>query len=305
MESSTEVTSATNDRAGYIDLHTHTTASDGTYSPEALVRAAVKLGLTALAVTDHETFAGFEAAKPYARSLGLELVRGIELNTYVNVAGTGRRKNLHLLAYFPRQPASPFMEWLGQRQAMRRDRNRRLVESLRAKGVGITLDEVENRGRSIAGRPHFAKLLVEKGFASDSDDAFRRYIGEDAPGYVELNAPTTESAIAMVRSGSGIPVVAHPVRLSLSGSNQERELVAQLKESGLGGLEVRHSDQSPELQGYYAQLAEEFDLLPTGGSDFHGAVKPKVQLGRGVEGNVRVPASYLAGLMGAMQPLPG
>jgi predicted metal-dependent phosphoesterase TrpH len=296
-----EVTSPSNDRTGCIDLHTHTTASDGTYSPEELVRAALEVGLTALAITDHETFAGFEAAVPYATETGIELVRGIELNTYVNVPGTGRRKNLHLLAYFPRQPASPFMDWLGQRQAMRRDRNQRLVESLRAKGVEITLDEVEDRGRSITGRPHFAKILVEKGWANDADDAFRRFIGDDAPGYVELNAPTTESAVEMVRSGGGIPVVAHPVRLSLSGSNQERELIGHLQQAGLGGLEVRHSDQSAELQHYYAQLAEEFGLLPTGGSDFHGAVKPKVQLGRGVEGNVRVPASYLAGLMGAMQ----
>jgi 3',5'-nucleoside bisphosphate phosphatase len=296
-----EVTSPFNDRTGCIDLHTHTTASDGTYSPEELVRAALEVGLSALAITDHETFAGFEAAVPYAANMGIELVRGIELNTYVNVPGTGRRKNLHLLAYFLRQPASSFMDWLGQRQAMRRDRNRRLVESLRAKGVEITLDEVEDRGRSITGRPHFAKILVEKGFASDTDDAFRSFIGDEAPGYVELNAPTTENAVEMVRSGGGIPVVAHPVRLSLSGSNQERELVAYLQQAGLIGLEVRHSDQSPELQHYYAQIAEEFGLLPTGGSDFHGAVKPKVQLGRGVEGNVRVPASYLAGLTSAMQ----
>lgn len=299
------MTPESNNRSGCIDLHTHTTASDGTYTPEELVRAARQLGLAALAITDHETFAGFEAAAPYARDLGLDLMRGIEINTYVNVPGTGHRKNLHLLAYFPGdRPANPFMAWISQRQAMRRDRNQRLVDSLRSKGVKITLEEVEERGRSITGRPHFAKVLVEKGFAKDADDAFTRFIGDDAPAHVELVAPSTESAIEMVLSGGGIPVVAHPVRLSLSGSNQERELVAKLKQAGLGGLEVTHSDQSPELQQYYLQLAQEFGLLPTGGSDFHGAVKPRVQLGRGVDGNVRVPASYLAGLRGAMERSP-
>jgi predicted metal-dependent phosphoesterase TrpH len=288
-------------RDGCIDLHTHTTASDGTYAPEELVRAARQLGLDALAITDHETFAGYEAAVPYARQAGLHLVRGIELNTSVEVPGATRRKNLHLLAYFPAQaPSEPFLSWLTDRQAMRRDRNQNLVESLRAKGVKITLGEVEQRGRSIAGRPHFAKILVEKGYAEDMDDAFRRFIGEEAPSYVELVAPPTESAIGMVRSGGGVPVVAHPVRLSLSGSNQEREVIANLKRAGLIGLEVTHSDQSAELQHYYLQLAREFDLLPTGGSDFHGAVKPKVQLGRGVDDNVRVPESYLAGLNAAM-----
>jgi hypothetical protein len=152
---------------------------------------------------------------------------------------------------------------------------------------------VEEIGRSVTGRPHFARILVEKGYARDSDDAFRKYIGEDSPGFIERDGVTTETAIEAVCLGGGIPVVAHPVRLSLAGRIEEREMLRRLKRVGLVGLEVIHSDQSAELQQYYYSLARALELLPTGGSDFHGALKPRVQLGRGVESNVRVPASFL------------
>lgn len=291
------MSTATTGSSGYIDLHTHTTASDGTFTPGQLVEAARVVGLDALAITDHETFAGFEAAAPYAQEVGLDLVRGIELDTYARVPGSPQRRNLHLLAYFPfAHPFKPFVAWLAAQQNSRQERNVRLVDSLRRQGVAITLEEVEDVGRSITGRPHFARVLIEKGYAKDREDAFRRFLGEEAPGYVERDSVLTEQAIEAVCLGGGIPVVAHPVRLSLAGRVEEREMLRRLKRAGLVGLEVIHSDQSPDLQEYYYGLAQTLELMPTGGSDFHGALKPKVHLGRGVDNNVRVPKEFLDGL---------
>ena len=161
------------------------------------------------------------------------------------------------------------------------------------RGIAISLEEVEGLGRSIAGRPHFARLLVQKGHARHTEEAFRLYLGENAPTYVERESPTTQEAIGLVLEGGGVPVVAHPVRLMISDPAAERSALQELKTAGLAGLEVYHSDHSARLQSYYLGLAEELDLLPTGGSDFHGDIKPNVQLGRGIQDNVRVPRRFL------------
>jgi len=278
---------------GFIDLHSHTNASDGSLTPQELVELAKRIGLDALAITDHETFAGYDEAVQFARAAGLDLVRGIELNTQLDLPG-GTRRTLHLLAYFPSSsPSESFSRWVENQQNGRRERNRALVESLRRQGVDISLDEVEARGRSLAGRPHFARILIEKGYARDHQDAFNRFIGEEAPAFVERLAPKTAEAIQVVRLGGGVPVIAHPVRLSISDTNEERRVIRELSDAGLSGLEVIHSDQPPALQRHYLALAEECALLPTGGSDFHGSAKPNVHLGSGVEGNVRVPRELL------------
>jgi hypothetical protein len=285
---------STANSTGVIDLHTHTTASDGTYTPEELIDAARELELDALAITDHETFAGFDTALPYAQQASFDLVRGIELNTYVRVPGSTKRRNLHLLAYFPfGAPFKPFAAWLDAQQNSRRERNEKLVASLVAKGVQINLAEVELIGKSVTGRPHFARVLIEKGYAKDHEDAFRRFLGEDSPTFVERDTVATEQAIETVCLGGGIPVVAHPVRLALAGRVEEREMLRRLKRAGLVGLEVIHSDQPLELQDYYFGLAQNLELLPTGGSDFHGALKPRVMLGQGIESNVQVPRTFL------------
>jgi 3',5'-nucleoside bisphosphate phosphatase len=278
---------------GFIDLHSHTNASDGSLTPQELVELAKRIGLDALAITDHETFAGYDAAVPFAREVDLDLVRGIELNTQLDLP-RGIRRTLHLLAYFPNSsPSESFSRWVDNQQNGRRERNKALIESLRAQDVDISLEEVEARGRSLAGRPHFARILVEKGYARDHQDAFNRFIGEEAPAFVERLAPKAAEAIEAVRLGGGVPVVAHPVRLSISDANQERRAIRELADAGLSGLEVIHSDQSHELQRRYSALAEECALLPTGGSDFHGSAKPNVRLGSGIDGNVSVPREFL------------
>jgi len=288
--------------SGFIDLHSHTNESDGSLSPAELVALAGRIGLAAIAVTDHDTFEGYEQAVPFARTIGLDLVRGIELNTLLNLQGKEHRY-LHLLTYFPSgEPSEDFKNWVDRERDDRRNRNRRLAEALQRQGVDITLEEVETRGKSLAGRVHFARILVQKGYAVNAEDAFRRYLGESAPSYVHRESQTTEQAIRIVRSGGGVPVIAHPVRLTLS-RNVERKVLARLRQAGLLGLEVYHSEHSPSLQAYYRQLADELDLLPTGGSDFHGAAKPNIDLGTGLNGNLRVPLEFLDRMRGLQRPL--
>jgi 3',5'-nucleoside bisphosphate phosphatase len=276
----------------FIDLHSHTNESDGSLTPEELVLLASRSDLDALAITDHDTFSGYEKALPFARDAGLDLVRGIELNSRLNL-GDESERSVHLLGYFPRrEPSQEMVAFLEEQRKERRSRNQRLVDALQRRGVNIALEEVESRGRSLAGRVHFARILVEKGYAADSSDAFRRYLGEDAPTYVHRESQTVEQTIQILRQAGGVPVLAHPIRLSLP-RDTERRLLLQLKQAGLLGLEVYHSEHSPTLQAHYRQLAEELDLLPTGGSDFHGTVKPDIDLGTGLHGNVRVPREFL------------
>jgi predicted metal-dependent phosphoesterase TrpH len=283
------------DLRGFVDLHSHTDASDGSLSPSELIELAVSLRLDALAITDHDTFAGYAVAAPVARDAGLDLVCGIELNTRLREPG-GHSRLMHLLAYFlAAPPTESFMTWLGKLQQDRRDRNEKLVKALRDARVEITLEEVERIGRSVTGRPHFARVLIKKGYAADYRDAFRRFLGEDAPTYVEHESPNTEVVIAEVLAGGGLPVVPHPVRLMFPDQISERLAIERLQRAGLAGLEVYHSDHSAERQAYYLEMARSLDLVPTGGSDFHGAPKPDVALGTG-RNNVRVPAGVLAAM---------
>lgn len=279
-----------------IDLHSHTDESDGSLTPDELVQLAKRNGLRALAITDHDTFTGYEKALEPARSCGLDLVRGIELNSRLHLNDDTDPHYVHMLAYFPDGRISEgFDTWLTTQRDDRHSRNRRLAEVLQERGVDVTLGEVEARGRSLTGRPHFARLLVEKGYARDSEDAFDRYLGEQAPSYVQRESKTSEEVISAVLEGGGIPVVAHPIRIGLA-PDTERSVLLRLKQAGLVGLEVVHSEHSAEAQERYLALARKLGLLPTGGSDFHGTVKPDIELGRGFRGNVRVPAEFLDGL---------
>jgi hypothetical protein len=277
----------------FIDLHSHTNESDGTLTPIELVQLAIHANLAALAITDHDTFEGFEKALPFAQTASFDLIRGIELNSRLYMPGAKQPRFAHVLGYFPsNEPTPGFQAWLSQQREDRRARNRKLISALERDGIGITLEEVETRGRSLTGRPHFARILVEKGYAKNTEDAFQRYLGEEAPSYVERESHRLEEVIRVVRLGGGIPVIAHPIRLGLAGE-QEREVLASAKEAGLLGLEVYHSEHSATAQAHYNKLAEDLDLAPTGGSDFHGDVKPTVRLGEGIAGNVRVPRAFL------------
>ncbi len=279
-----------------VDLHSHTDESDGTLSPAELVNLAKSEGLAAIAITDHDTFAGYEKARDLAHAAGLDLLCGIELNTRMSDDAPLKVRSVHLLAYFPSgQPSGSFATWLDSERFERRDRNQRLAQRLQRNGVNITLEEVERRGRSLAGRPHFARILVEKGYARSSEEAFVKYLGEQAPSFVSRQSQSAPQVIQVVRASGGVPVIAHPIRLGLERA-RERDLLLSYRDAGLLGLEIYHSEHPPELQAYYRQLAEELNLLPTGGSDFHGTIKPDIQLGTGRSGNIRVPKTFLDNL---------
>lgn len=271
-----------------VDLHSHTDASDGSDAPFELVDNALRAGVTALSITDHDTFAGYYAAKPYALAKGLDLLCGIELSTKY------KEQTIHLLGYFPRaEPAAPFGDWLKILQTKRRDRNQRLVENLRKTGVAITLAEVEALGKTMAGRPHFAMILMRKKYVKTMQEAFDKYLAENGRAYTEREEVPLAEGIQRMREAGGIPVIAHPSRLGRRTAAEEAEWIEAAVGMGMLGLEVRHSDHDAAAVKRYTALAARWGLLTTGGSDYHGSYKPHIQLGTGKFGNVSVPMEWL------------
>lgn len=253
-----------------IDLHSHTTASDGQYSPEELVGLAHAAKVTVLAVTDHDTVAGISAASEAARAVGIRLVPGIELSTFVN----GRE--VHVLGHFinPANPAvASFSELLRNERYKRMER---MIEKMRALGYPVTMSEVETLAQKAhLGRPHLARVLVERGFCVDTKEAFDRFLGDGKPAHVERYKLSGEEAIALIRGAGGTATVAHP-----GVSKLEAHELTALAQAGLSGLEVHHSDHNPSLRKKYLDLASVLKLVPTAGSDFHGEkVTPLRKLG--------------------------
>ena len=277
-----------------IDLHSHTDQSDGTFTPAELVGEAMKLGLEALAITDHDTFKGYDMAVPYAKEAGLELICGIELSTKFGGA------TVHMLAYFLWEPpTAEFCTWLEALLESRRERNRQLIVKLQDLGLDITLAEVETKGRTLTARPHFGRVLLEKGYVSSMQEAFDKYLDEAAPGYVQRREVPVDEAIARVKAAGGITSLAHPVRVAKNDWDTLGVWVKKMAVAGMGAIEVFHSDHTPENVAYYGQLAERFGLAVTGGSDFHGGNKPGIDLGTGHRRNLSVPYSLLAKLRAA------
>jgi len=263
-----------------------------------LVDAALAAGLDALAISDHDTLAGYDRALPRAREKGLDLECGIELSTKF------RGRTVHLLGYFLHQPpADGFRNWLAEMQATRRDRNLRLAERLRSLGMDVTIEEVEKKGRSLTGRPHFAKVMLEKGYVSTIQEAFDEYLDESAKGYVDRQEPDLTLGIQRIAAAGGISSIAHPIRLGYRDPDKMRSLVSEMRDAGLSAIEVYHSDHRPADVEQYLGLAREFNLGVTGGSDFHGDVKPGVRLGSGAGGNLDIPKSVLERLR-EIQPRP-
>lgn len=270
-----------------IDLHTHTTESDGTLTPQELVGAAADLGLEALAITDHDTFSGHDTAMPWARERGLDLVCGIELSTKF------RNQSVHLLGYFLNgDPPESFRRWITSAQKTRHQRNEELVRKLQACGVNMELAEVYAMGGPLPGRPHFASLLIAKNYVSSRQQAFDEYLSETGKCFVPRDEHALEECISRVESSGGITSLAHPIRF-LRNSALAENTIRHLMDAGLRALEVHHSDYTPADTHSYLEMSRRLKLLPTGGSDFHGTNKPMVSLGTGKQGNVCVPKVVL------------
>ncbi len=258
-----------------IDLHTHTSASDGTMSPSELVRLAASTGLKAVAITDHDTVDGLEEALQAGTENNLEVIPGCELSVDFPSG------HMHILGLWLPHPPQNLRATLEDLQDRRNRRNERIVEKLKQAGVDISYREVkELAGKASIGRPHIARVLQQKGVVQSLDQAFLEYIGPGGKAYVPKEKLSPEEAISILQREGATVILAHPY--SLQCTLQElRELLHRLQSLGLDGVEAYYSDQDPEQTEQYLQLCRELDLLVSGGSDFHGGVKEEIQLGLG------------------------
>jgi predicted metal-dependent phosphoesterase TrpH len=275
---------------GMVDLHTHTTASDGTDTPEQLVRRALEIGIDTLAITDHDTLDGVDSVLHSAEQSGLNLIRGIELSTRVGAESDPRRRNAHLLAYFFADPGPEFRVWLLSLRTKRRERNGLIAERLQHLGLDVHLEEAEALGRNITARPHFASVMIRKGYVSSVREAFDVYLGEMGRAYIEREDPPIEEAIERARAAGGVTSLAHAIRLNQPDPVREADLISGWAEEGLDAIEVWHSDHGQAEEVRYGRIAESCGLARTGGSDFHGEHTPGVLPGIG-KGRLCVPPS--------------
>ncbi len=271
-----------------IDLHAHSTASDGTYTPAEVAKLAKTIGLAAIALTDHDTIDGLEEFQKAGAALGIETITGIEFAT---LWGKHHRPEIHIvgLGFDPNHPV--LSERMKDIKESRDIRNRKMCEKLSSIGLHITLDEVAaNAGGEIITRAHFANVLLQKGYIAKKEDAFSRYISTGLPGYVEREFLTPELCIQTIKEAGGAAILAHP---TLYGLNMEQleELCGELIPCRLDGIECQYSTYSPAETKAITALAEKMHLLPSGGSDFHGKNKPNIHLGSG-KSNLAIPYSF-------------
>ncbi len=262
-----------------IDLHTHTTASDGTLAPEALVDLAAEKGLSAIAVTDHDTVAGIPPALERGAQRAVTVIPGVELGA--RWAGSGQ---MHILGYSLDHRSPRLLERLAWLRARRRERGEEIVKRLQATGVKLSWDRVlKLAGVGSVGRPHVARALIESGQVRDIAEAFDRYLSPGRPGFAEKIQFTSREAIKLICAANGVAVLAHPSTLKLP-SDQLDSAITNLMGEGLRGIEVYWTKHNPDEREQYRALAERHGLIATGGSDFHGSNKPEIELGAGLDG---------------------
>ena len=267
-----------------IDLHIHTTASDGTFTPEEVVREASRIGLAAVAITDHDTAAGYARAAAEGEKHGLEVVPGIEISTKF-------RSAVHILGYYIDAQSPALGEVLDWMHRDREERNVKLCAMLRESGVDIDIERMHARFGDLVGRPHFAEIMIENGMARDMNDAFERLLNKNKPYFIPRQFLPIERSIEIIREAGGTAVLAHPFQYRLDDAAL-RELIEHCMESGLEGMECRYSGYDAAQTAYLEALAAEYGLVRTGGSDFHGAIKGEIRLGEG-KGGLNVPYAFL------------
>jgi len=270
-----------------IDLHIHTTASDGTFTPSEIVADAIKLKLKAIAITDHDTLAGSSEALNNGIPAALEFLTGVEISAapppIYPQAGS-----FHLLGYSIRLDDSELNQTLEKLQLARKNRNPAIIKRLNELGISINLEEVrEEAGDAQLGRPHIAQMMIKKGVVSSIDEAFDQFLGTDKPAYVDKYRVKCSKAINAILGAGGIPVLAHPGLLEYESDQQLDELVGQLKRMGIQGVEVYYPRHTADQTRLFSDLAQRHDLLMTGGTDFHGSIHPDIEMGSG-EGNLSV-----------------
>jgi predicted metal-dependent phosphoesterase TrpH len=260
-----------------IDLHTHSTYSDGSFSPGQLVKLAKERGLRAIALTDHDTVAGVEEAVTAGRELGVEVVPGVEISAQF---GPG---TMHILGYYLRPTHPELIGALKRLQQARAARNPKIIGRLQTLGLEITTAEVRDLSSEQVGRPHIAKALVQRGYVSSIAEAFSRYLKKGAPAYVEKFRFSPQEAIGLIRGAGGLASLAHPFTLGIDEPDELSPLVGELQAMGLEGIEVFYPGHTDDMTALYDDIAKRLGLLRTGGTDFHGDLKNGSDLGGGVE----------------------
>ncbi len=271
-----------------IDLHIHSTASDGTLSPLEILTLAQDLNIAAISITDHDTLDGSKNALSFGIPPSVKFLTGVEVSSEpppsFSCAGS-----FHILGYAVDVDHPELNHTLSMLRDSRKRRNPQILELLSRLGIEISLDEVRNlAGDSQLGRPHIAQFMVDKGYVPSIDAAFDEYLGNGKPAYVDRFRFECEKTIKAILNAGGIPVLAHPLLLGIKKNDILEDLIAVLTEMGLRGIEVYYPEHSKNLIAYYSRLASHFNLLITGGTDFHGHIKPEIKMGIG-KGDFLVP----------------
>lgn len=259
-----------------IDLHVHSNQSDGSDAPERLAELAAAAGLEAFALTDHDTLNGIAAAARRASEVGVELIPGVELSCSTS------QRTVHVLGYFIDQNDEPFQQMLEDQRRLRHRRNLRLADRLHNIGLNITFEEAEAVARNDStGRPHFAAVLVRKGYARTIDEAFATYLAEGRPAYVEHQELDARRAIEAIHAAKGVAIWAHPFRRGQERFEHIQAETEELVAAGIDGIEAWYSRYSPNLRRQLVRMARRFGIVPSGGSDYHGTYKPDLSIGTG------------------------
>ncbi|MCH8271724.1 MAG: PHP domain-containing protein [Candidatus Marinimicrobia bacterium] len=269
-----------------IDLHTHTYASDGTYSPAALVTLAKEHGIEAIAVTDHDTIEGLPEAMEAGERLGVEVVPGMELSVEY---GPG---SMHILGLLINLEDKGLNDTLAKLQESRASRNPQIIEKLNELGMPITMEEVEKiSGGGQLGRPHIAAALVKNGYVNNTQEAFDKYLQKGASAYFERRRLSREEAADLIHGAGGLLILAHPGTLGVNGS-KFYNLLSELKDAGFDGIEVFYNNHSHAEEDRLMKIADKLEFIISGGTDFHGENKPSIKLGVGY-GNMAIPYEVL------------
>ena len=285
-----------------IDLHIHSNASDGTCAPEEIVQQARELGLQAIAIADHDTINGVCQAMTAGIPQPLKFISGIEISAQPPPRMNGN-SSFHILGYGFSIYDNFLHKTLGTLQQARENRNPRIIKKLRQAGIDISIEDVEKIcGTGQMGRPHFALALMEKNVVSTFDEAFDRYLGTGGLAHVDKVRLSCQEAIQLIKRAGGVAVLAHPGLIEAPETYPMGELFDDLVAMGLDGIEVHHTDHSEEQTRYFEKMAQNRGLLITGGSDFHGDMKPEVQMGKGT-GDLHVPCHLFESLSNAITDL--
>ncbi|MCF0229604.1 MAG: PHP domain-containing protein [Parasporobacterium sp.] len=271
---------------GYIDLHSHTTASDGSFTPDELVKYACEKGLSTIAITDHDTVAGIPAAMSAARSCPVDILPGVEVSSILG------NSKIHILGYGIDYDNPKLTGYLNTVAAKRDERNMKICSQLRTYGVDIDYDDfMRSSGCRTITRTHLAQFLINNGYAADKAEAMDKYLGKGRPCYIPMSRLMAEDAIKLIRSFGGVAVLAHPMQYKQSDSGLFMMMNA-LKDMGLTGVEAVYSTHTHDDEMKFREMADALHFIVTGGSDCHGDLKPDIDLGTG-KGNLMIPQTLL------------